>query len=219
MCKLLTSGIIAGPLFLAVWLVQALTREGFDPRRHPISLLSLGDWGFVQIANFMVTGVLFVLTAIGLRRALGTGKASTWGPRLIALHGIGLVIAGVFKTDPGAGFPSGAPLGAPEAHSLSAGLHELGFAIAQLSWLAACFVFCRRFAADGERSWKLACVAAAVGALVTAAFPDIDSLSLRLVAATAIEFAFLAALAARYSRAHEALERNVATRPIPVDDR
>jgi len=43
--RLLACGILAGPLFLAVWLLQALTRDGFDPSRHPLSLLSLGSWG------------------------------------------------------------------------------------------------------------------------------------------------------------------------------
>ena len=42
---LLACGVIAGPLFVAVWLAQALTREGFDPTYHPLSLLSLGDLG------------------------------------------------------------------------------------------------------------------------------------------------------------------------------
>jgi hypothetical protein len=37
---LLASGVVAGPLFVAVALLQALTRDGFDLRRHPLSLLS-----------------------------------------------------------------------------------------------------------------------------------------------------------------------------------
>ncbi len=46
--RLLACGIVAGPLFLAVILVQAFTREGFDLGRHPISLLSLGDLGWCR---------------------------------------------------------------------------------------------------------------------------------------------------------------------------
>ena len=38
--RLLTAGIVAGPLFLAVFALQAFTRNGFDPGRHPLSLLS-----------------------------------------------------------------------------------------------------------------------------------------------------------------------------------
>jgi hypothetical protein len=44
-CQLLASGILAGPLFVAVGLIQAFTRVGFDLRRHALSLLSLGGWG------------------------------------------------------------------------------------------------------------------------------------------------------------------------------
>jgi hypothetical protein len=42
---LLTGGVVAGPLFIMVGLLQAFTREGFDLRRHPLSLLSNGDLG------------------------------------------------------------------------------------------------------------------------------------------------------------------------------
>jgi hypothetical protein len=49
---------------------------------------------------------------------------------------VGLIIAGVFTADPGAGFPPGAPSGAPTIswHGL---LHELGFL---LTFVAAIFV-------------------------------------------------------------------------------
>jgi hypothetical protein len=32
----LAAGIVAGPLFLALWALQAFARDGFDPGRHPI---------------------------------------------------------------------------------------------------------------------------------------------------------------------------------------
>jgi hypothetical protein len=68
---LLTAGIVAGPLFLVVWFVQAMVRDGFDPHRHPISLLALGGAGWVQIANFVLAGSLFIACAVGMRRAMG----------------------------------------------------------------------------------------------------------------------------------------------------
>jgi hypothetical protein len=48
---LLTCGVVTGPLYIAVVLIQALTRDGFDLMRHPASLLSNGDVGWVQIAS------------------------------------------------------------------------------------------------------------------------------------------------------------------------
>jgi hypothetical protein len=194
---LLWCGAAAGPLFLGSWLAQALTRDGYDPARHPISLLSLGGLGWVQVATFVVSGALLLACAAGLRRVFHPGRAGTWGPVLVAVNGVGLILAGVFVTDAGAGFPPGAPEGAPERISWHGALHEVGFAAAVLSWLAACLVFRRRFAAEGRRGWAAACLAAPVAYLVVVAWPDLDSLSLRLVAASAISFAFVAAVALR----------------------
>lgn len=192
--RLLTAGIVTGPVFLTVWLAQALTRDGFDPTRHPISLLSLGAGGWVQIANFVVTGVLLLGFAAGLRRVLHPGRAGTWGPALFALNGVGLIVAGVFVTDAGAGFPAGAPEGAPESISWHGVLHEVGFITASVSWLAVCVVLLRRFRADGQRGWAVACVVAPLLWVAVGAWPDADSLSLRLVLGTVISFGFTAAL-------------------------
>ncbi|BCB76111.1 hypothetical protein GCM10022251_67860 [Phytohabitans flavus] len=193
--SLLWCGVLAGPVFLGSWLVQALTRDGYDPARHPISLLSLGDLGWVQIATFVASGALLLACAAGLRRVLRPGRAGTWGPVLVAVNGIGLILAGVFVTDAGAGFPPGAPEGAPERISWHGALHEVGFAATAASWLAVCFVLRRRFVAEGRRRWAVACLLAPLAYLIVAAWPHLDSLSLRLVAGSAISFGFLAAVA------------------------
>jgi hypothetical membrane protein len=207
--RLLAAGIAAGPLFLSVWLVQALTRDGYDPTRHPISLLSLGAGGWVQIANFVVTGALLIGFAVGLRRVLHPGRAGTWGPALFALNGVGLIVAGVFVTDAGAGFPAGAPDGAPESISWHGALHEVGFITASVSWLVVCVVLRRRFRADGRRGWALACVLAPLAWVVVGAWPDADSLSLRLVLGTVISFAFVAALGLDLRRPYDRAIRKV----------
>jgi len=72
-------------------LLQAFTREGFDFRRHPISLLSNGDLGWVQITSFVVNGLLIVASAVGIRRALHPGRGGTWGPLLIGIVGAGTI--------------------------------------------------------------------------------------------------------------------------------
>lgn len=197
--RLLASGVVAGPLFIGVGLIQAFTRDGFDLSRHPLSLLSLGGPGWIQIANFVVTGLLYVACAVGLRRVLHPDRGGTWGPRLVGAIGVGLVLAGVFVTDAGAGFPRGAPAGAPEMswHGI---VHEVGFGLVALSWTVACFVFRRRFAADNQRGWARGCVAIAVAGVAVAAWPDLDSISVRLVVATAIQFGFLTALAVHLIR-------------------
>jgi Protein of unknown function (DUF998) len=80
---LLACGIVAGPLFLAVVRAQAFAREGFDLGRHPLSLLSLGELGWIQIANFVVTGALYVACAVGMWQVLHPGRSGTWGPVLV----------------------------------------------------------------------------------------------------------------------------------------
>lgn len=194
--NLLLCGIVAGPLFIAASLTQALTRKGFDLSRHPISLLSLGSLGWVQMANFVVCGVLYVLGAVGLRAASRPGRGNTWGPVFIGITGLGLIIAGVFTTDPGAGFPPGAHAGTP-AMSWHGAVHEVGFLLSFVGAIGACAVFARRYAALGRRGWAVAAVSTIVAGLVIAAWPDLNSLSVRLLIATAVLFGFPTALMAQ----------------------
>jgi Protein of unknown function (DUF998) len=107
---LLVCGVALGPLFYVVVVLQILTRTGFDIRRHPLSLLSLGDAGWIQIANFILTGLLAVACSVGVRRALRNAACGTWGPLLIATYGLGMIVAGLFPPDQLLGFPPGALL-------------------------------------------------------------------------------------------------------------
>ena len=197
---LLAGAIVAGPLFLAVSLAQAFTHDVFDLRRHPISLLSLGDHGWIQVANFVVCGAAFIAGSVGLRRRLRSGRGRTWAPRLVALVGAGLVTAGVFVTDAGAGFPAGAPGGAPERISGHGIVHEVGFLTVFAATIALAVVLARRFAAERRWGWLAACVAAPLLAIAITAWPDLDSLSIRLVLSSAVQFGFLSSVLARLGR-------------------
>ncbi len=108
--RLLRCGLWAGPAFTAVFLAEGAVREGYQPLRHPVSCLALGPRGWVQTANFVVTGILFLAGAAGLRRAgdrmAGGGRT---GPALVAAAGAGLVMAAAFPTDPVRGYPPGTP--------------------------------------------------------------------------------------------------------------
>lgn len=132
---LLTCGILAGPVFVVTGLIQGLTRAGFDFTRHPASVLSNGSLGFVQITNFLVTGLLTIAAAAGIRRVL----PGRWGPRLLAVYGVGLLCAGVFRADPQDGFPAGTPAGPPSSISWHGTLHFAAGGIGFLALVAACF--------------------------------------------------------------------------------
>jgi len=157
---LLLCGAIAGPLFILTVLIQDYTRPGFDPRLDPLSLLSLGDWGWVQIVNFVLAGVLNLLYAVGLWRRLHTGRAGTWGPILIGAYGFGLILVGVFRTDPANGFPPGAI--APTGPSWHGVIHALGGLFVFVVLAAALGVFVRFFLERKERWWAFYCLASAV---------------------------------------------------------
>ena len=197
---LLACGVAAGPVYISVVGVQALTRDGFDLGRHPISLLSLGSLGWVQVADFIVGGLLSVAFAAGLRRVLHPGPAGTWAPPLVGVYGIGLIAGGVFVTDPALGFPPGAPLGTSAQLSWHATLHAIAPPVAFTALVVACLVFVRRFAMFRRWGWAAYSAVTAATALTLAVWPGEDGLSVRLAAAVAIAFAWTTAVAARLMR-------------------
>jgi len=161
---LLRCGMAAGPFYIVVGLAHALAREGFDMRQYPLSLLSLGDVGWIQIANFLVSGALVAAGALGVRRLLRGSRAGTWGPILLALWAAGLVGAGLFPPDPAPGFPPGAS--APPGGITTVGmLHFVFGALGFYALIAACFVFARRFWSLGRRGWAWVSIVTGLGFL------------------------------------------------------
>ncbi len=153
MRALVSCGVVAGPLWVGTVLLQMLLRPGFDIRRHAVSQLTLGDLGWIQVADFIVAGLLVVACAVGMRRALRAGRARTWGPLLVGVYGLGLIGAGLFVADPGNGFPPGTP-DVPGNLSGHGTLHLLFSSVAFVSLIvASSVVFARRFVVLGQRAW------------------------------------------------------------------
>lgn len=161
---LLLCGALAGPLFILVVILEDYSQPGFDPRMHMLSLHALGDWGWVQIVNFVGAGVLNVLYAAGLWRTLRPGRAGTATAILIAAYGLGLVTVGVFSTDPAGGFPPGSV--APTAPSGHGVVHALGALFVFVFLAAAIGSLGSSFLARGERGWGAYCIASAVVIMV-----------------------------------------------------
>jgi hypothetical membrane protein len=147
--SLLGYGVIAGPFYVIVSLAQALTRPGFDLTRHEWSLLANGAMGWIQIGNFVLTGLMVVAAAVGFRRALRPAPGSVWAPRLLAVYGLSLIGAGILRADPADGFPLGTPPG-PAAVSWHGLGHLAAGAIGFACLIAACFVLARRLRADAR---------------------------------------------------------------------
>ena len=191
---LLTCGVIAGPLFVATAIAQILTRDGFDLRRHPLSLLSVGEHGWIQVTNFILAGILSILFSMGMARVLTDGPGSRWGPRFCALFGIGLVIGGIFTADPALGFPVGAPEGYPSHLTSHAVVHAFAPPLAFLSLIGGLLVIARRFAAEGLRRTAVVSRIAAAVCLVLSV-PVGPGFSIRLFVAVAVAFACVAGYA------------------------
>ena len=188
---LLACGIASGPLFLATAALQATFRDGFDLARHPLSLLSLGAHGWIQIANFIMAGVLSLAYAFGLRRSLHVGPGHVWAPRLIGVYGVGLIVAGVFVADPSLGFPVGTPEGATAQLSWHAMLHGVGTMLAFPPLIAACFVLARRYATQQRRGWAAYSAATGLSAVLLTGWPSQEEISIRLAVAAAVTFAWV----------------------------
>lgn len=117
---LLYAGVVAGPFYLALGVTQGLVREGFDFSRHPLSVLANGSFGWVQTANFAITGLMVIAAAVGLSRTLRRRPAMTW---FLGGYGLAMILAALFPADPVDGFPPGTPEGFPTSISTTGILH------------------------------------------------------------------------------------------------
>lgn len=201
--RLLTCGLVAGPLFVAVGLIQALTIPGFDLTRHYLSMLSAGDLGWIQIANFIVSGLLTVAAAVGIRRALRGGPMGTVGPAFLGLYGLGFAAAGLFVADPAMGFPPGTPDGIPDQFSWHGILHGVAAIVSFLFLVAACIAFAVRFAKSREWAWSAFSVVTGLICFFVPAIPNPWG-GVPLFVASAIGWAWLFALSARLKQSHAA---------------
>lgn len=101
----LACGVAAGPLFVSSFTAIGTRRAGYSWRRHAVSSLAAGRGGWLQRANFIVTGLLFCIAAHGLARTRKRTRGSRVVPTLVVGVGGGLIGSGLFVTDPVAGFP------------------------------------------------------------------------------------------------------------------
>ena len=161
---LLGCGIVGGPLFVVAILVQVPTRSGFDLNRNAASLLEVGHLGWIQTVNFIVSGLLLVAGAAGLKGTMRIGPGRRWAPRLLAVTGTGLIGGGVFHPDPSGGFPPGTPSDASAVSSWHGVLHQVSGSAAFLALIVYCFVLVRRYRAGGQRALGTCSLAAGIAA-------------------------------------------------------
>lgn len=163
---LVWGGVVGPIVFVAVFLVLGAVRPGYEPLRHQVSYLSLGDGGWVQTASFLVTGVLVLAFATSLRRLLIGGVGATGIPVTVGSIGAGLVIAGLFPTMPAFGYPPGTPNAFPTDIPPSAYVHVAGAFAFFGGMIGAPLVTARRFRRTSDPGWARLSIAATIAVLI-----------------------------------------------------
>lgn len=195
-------------LISTVSLILAFARPGFDLTRHANSTLALGDWGWVQTTNFIVSGLLLMAFGVGIWRASPGVLSGRVAAVCVTLYGLlAGVVVGLNPTDPGAGFPPGCP--GVDVMSTSAKIHGMAGGLGFLAMTCGCFVLARYFTGIGDRVWAV--VSAVIGLAILAVLAYLGSHSgaqaetfnyVPVWVVGAMLWLFIAAVAARLLRSH-----------------
>jgi hypothetical protein len=121
--SLLGWGVVAGVFYLVVGIAQGLFRDGFSFAEHPLSLLMLGDLGWIQRTNLFITGLMVIAAAVGFQRATKPDKRAIKTGIALGIYGLALIGAGVFSPDPVDGFPEPSSV----ADATTSGVMHLAF--------------------------------------------------------------------------------------------
>jgi len=138
------AGIIAPVLFTGIFMLEGWLRTAYHPMGMYVSALSLGSRGWIQIANFMVFGLLFFFFARALTSSFSNKRLSQAGPVLITIFALCLFLSGPFVMD-----PMDTP---PQQMSAHGEIHGILGGIAFLIMPVSCIVFLSRFRKDP--SWQ-----------------------------------------------------------------
>lgn len=155
-------GMIAGPLFILTFIIEGFLRPNYNPLSHPVSSLSIGNLGWIQTLNFIITGIFVLAFSIGLRRTFNSSKGSI----LIGLMGAGLLGAGIFISDPVYGYPIDLPFRLAQ-YTYSGHLHDLFSILAFLCLPAASFSLVHRFTSQKKMGWSRYSILTGVSMLLT----------------------------------------------------
>jgi Protein of unknown function (DUF998) len=107
------------------------------------SALALGPYGFLQVLNFVLFGIMLMVFAAGLHRGVApSGRVSQAGPAFLVVAGVALVLLG-FKTDPHMG---------TRAHTWHGMIHIGAFLLLGLSFLLALLLMWRSL--EKDPAWR-----------------------------------------------------------------
>jgi hypothetical protein len=113
-----------------------------DPAGAWPSGLALGPYGWAQVLNFVVSGLLLMLLAVGLHCTATSEHRSRIGPTLLFVAGAAMALMG-FNTD---------PILREGPRTLHGLVHDLAFALFVLSLLSSLFFLWRSLRRDAP--WR-----------------------------------------------------------------
>jgi hypothetical membrane protein len=162
--RLLQAGVFGCIFFVLLFLLQGIARENYSSFKHPVSSLSIGEYGWIQRFNFIICGGAILLSSFGFRNLINDKRANGIG-YLLAGAGIGLIGAGLFSTDPIYGYPTTAPLALSQFTS-TGHLHDIFSLLFFICVPIACYRTSRTMRSLGNRNMTYVSIAAAVLMLV-----------------------------------------------------
>lgn len=162
---LLICGVIAGPLFIVTFLIQDSLRTDLNPIQNTVSALALGPHGWIQILNFLVTGILILLFARGIWNRFHDVRSRTLYTSLFGLLAISIIGAGLFTTFPASDHVAAIP-GTVRSHLSHAVVHMYYSIFAFLELAASCFVLAWQFKQWQEPGWAVYSIVSGVGVLI-----------------------------------------------------
>lgn len=142
-------GLVAPLFFIAGFSVQGIFKAGYSALRFPISSLSIGETGWMQTATFIISGLLLLLFAVGVKQQLDNRLPAV----LFALVAVGLIASGIFSTDPVYGFPQNLPF-KTKVFTTHGKLHTLFSLLVFINIPVTCFVMTRHFSRQKEAQWQ-----------------------------------------------------------------
>lgn len=107
--RLALAGIVFPFLFAALVIVQGLLQPEYSHVSMPISALAAFPYGWIQVANFLVAGILLTLFAVAQHRGVRSTPRGVLGPAFQFVGGLGVVGAGLFSWRMVDGVPTRTP--------------------------------------------------------------------------------------------------------------
>jgi hypothetical protein len=149
---LLWLGLLFSLLFNVGVLLDGAFRPGYDWLVQPMSALSLGPGGWLQISVCIACGVFQCITAPAWRASWVGGFGAASYPIIKLVSGFTLILSGIFTQDPALGYPLDVPT--PTVPSTHAIVHQLAAYVSLTAAIASLVVLAVRFAREqGWRGW------------------------------------------------------------------